>query len=107
MCGALLLLTACGVNPLSRKYEYEEEVFLDLDGSATMYVNASVPALVALRGAKLPIDPGARLDRAVVRDLYASPATRVANVNAVGRLFSGKSAPDRKKIGITRKFMIS
>ena len=47
---ALLLLTvlvslACE-NVITRKYEYEEEVFLALDGSATVYVNASVPALV-------------------------------------------------------------
>ena len=51
-----MLLLACS-NVISRKYEYEEEVFLALDGSATVYVNASVPALVALRGAKLPLDP--------------------------------------------------
>ena len=59
---ALLLLSACSVNPLSRKYEYEEEISR-LDGSATVYVNASVPALVALRGVDLPLDPSARLDR--------------------------------------------
>jgi hypothetical protein len=75
---------ACG-SVIARKYEYEEEVFLALDGSATVYVNASVPALVALRGAKLPIDPGARLDRALVRDMYASPTTRVENVTTSRR----------------------
>ena len=86
---ALVLLSqlasiACG-SVIARKYEYEEEVFLDLDGSATVYVNASVPALVALRGAKLPIDSGARLDRAVVREMYESPVTRVANVTTSRR----------------------
>ena len=85
VCGALLLLTACGVNPLSRKYEYEEEVYVDLDGSATVYVNAAVPALVALRGVDLPIDPGARLDRQQVRALFESPVTRVANVSTSRR----------------------
>ena len=34
-------------------YEYEEELYLGLDGSATLNVNASVPALVALRGVDL------------------------------------------------------
>jgi hypothetical protein len=81
---AVLLSAACG-NVISRKYEYEEEVFLALDGSAQVYVNASVPALVALRGAPLPVDPSARLDRQVVRDIYTSPVTQVANVSTSRR----------------------
>jgi len=81
---SVLLSTACG-NVLSRKYEYEEEIFLALDGSASVYVNASVPALVALRGANLPVDPNARLDRQLVREFYNSPVTRVANVNTSRR----------------------
>lgn len=81
---AVLASIACG-NVIARKYEYEEEIFLNLDGSATIYVNASVPALVALRGAKLPLDPAARLDRTVVRDIYATPVTRVASVTTSRR----------------------
>jgi hypothetical protein len=81
---ALLLLTAlvslACENVITRKYEYEEEVFLALDGSATVYVNASVPALVALRGFTLPLDPAARLDRMAVRDLYNTPVSRVESV---------------------------
>ena len=76
---SVLVSLGCG-NVIARKYEYEEEVFLALDGSATVYVNASVPALVALRGAKLPLDPGARLDRMAVRDLYATPVSTVESV---------------------------
>jgi hypothetical protein len=76
---SVLLSLAC-TNVIARKYEYEEEVFLALDGSATVYVNASVPALVALRGVKLPLDPNARLDRMVVRDLYNTPATTVESI---------------------------
>src|SRR5512134_907636 len=53
------------------QYEYEEELYLSLDGSATLNVNASVASLVALRGADLPVDPKARLDRAQVRALFA------------------------------------
>jgi len=78
-------MVACGANPLSRKYEYEEEIYVDLDGSATVYVNAAVPALVALRGADLPLDPGARLDRQAVRALFESPASRVASVSTSRR----------------------
>lgn len=77
---ALLSLLACDRNLLSRKYEYEEDVYLRLDGSATVYVNAAVPALVALRGLDLPLDPKARLDRLEVRDLYQSPVSRVGSV---------------------------
>lgn len=85
VCWAVLLLVACGTNPLSRKYEYEEEVYVDLDGSATVYVNAAVPALVALRGADLPLDPSARLDRQDVRAIFESPVSRVANVSTSRR----------------------
>lgn len=81
---AVLASIACG-NVIARKYEYEEEVFLALDGSATVYVNASVPALVALRGVSLPIDPRARLDRLVVRDLYESAVSHVESVTTSRR----------------------
>jgi hypothetical protein len=81
---AVLASIACG-NVVARKYEYEEEIFLDLDGSATVYVNASVPALVALRGAQLPLDPNARLDRTVVREWYTTPVTSVASVTTSRR----------------------
>ena len=81
---AVLLSLACA-NVIARKYEYEEEVFLSLDGSATVYVNASVPALVALRGLDLPLDPTARLDRVAVRDLYNSPVATVESVTTSRR----------------------
>ncbi len=68
---------ACGGNLLSRKYEYEEDIYLGLDGSATIYVNASVPALVALRGFDLDVSPRARLDRAAVRAMFESPVERM------------------------------
>jgi hypothetical protein len=85
----LLQLAALACSSISsvvaRKYEYEEDVFLALDGSATVYVNASVPALVALRGMKLPLDPTARLDRMAVRDLYNSPVSSVESVTTSRR----------------------
>ena len=81
---SVLLSFACA-GVIARKYEYEEEVFLSLDGSATVYVNASVPALVALQGFKLPLDPAARLDRLVVRDLYNTPVSTVESVTTSRR----------------------
>jgi hypothetical protein len=65
---------------LSRKYEYEEEIYLALDGTATLYVNAAVPALVALRGAPFPLDPTARIDRDAVASFFESPVAHVSNV---------------------------
>jgi hypothetical protein len=82
---ALVVTPACSGNLLSRKYEYEEDIYLALDGSATVYVNASVAALVALRGLPLDVDPRARLDRTAVRVLFESPSTHVANVSASRR----------------------
>ena len=81
---AVLASIACG-NVIARKYEYEEEVYLALDGSATVYVNASVPALVSLRGVKLPVDANARLDRQTVRDFYQSSVAQVASVTTSRR----------------------
>jgi hypothetical protein len=62
--------TAACTGVLRQEHEYEEELYLSLDGSATVYVNASVAALVALRGADLPVDPRARLDRQRVREWF-------------------------------------
>lgn len=81
----VVALAACSGNPLSQKYEYEEEIYLRLDGSATVYVNAAVPALVALRGADLPTDPRARLDRREVGAFYDTPVTSVASVSTSRR----------------------
>jgi hypothetical protein len=86
--GLLLLVaivSASCQSVLSRKYEYEEDIYLALDGSATVYVNASVAALVALRGVDLDPDPRARLDRNRVRALFESPVTHVANVSTSRR----------------------
>ncbi len=56
-------LAGCSGGVLKQQHEYEEELYLDLDGSATVNLNASVAALVALRGVDLPLDPRARLYR--------------------------------------------
>jgi hypothetical protein len=62
--GAVIVLLAvlsisCGGGELFRQYEYEEEIYLSLDGSATVYVNSSVAALDALRGASFDTNPPA------------------------------------------------
>ena len=61
---------ACQRLGLVKQYEYDERVDLSLDGSAIVDVNASIPALVALRGAALDVDPEARFDRQAFRRVY-------------------------------------
>lgn len=82
---AAVLSSASCSSVLSVKYEYDEEIYLELDGSATVYVNASVPALVALRGAPLDVDSRARLDRNDVRAFFESPVAEVESVTSSRR----------------------
>jgi hypothetical protein len=72
---------ACGGTGLVRQYEYDEDIYLSLDGSATIYINASIPALVNLRGMDLDTSATAQVDRAKIRSLFTTPATRVARVS--------------------------
>jgi hypothetical protein len=60
-----------------RQYEYEEDVYLSLDGSATVYLNSSVAALAALRGLALDTNPATPVDREAIRTYYSSPNTHV------------------------------
>jgi hypothetical protein len=81
MIALAIAATGCGyTSSLFRPYEYEEDVYLSLDGTATVYVNSSIAALDALRGAPFDPDPHARVDRDAVRRYYTTPFTRVASV---------------------------
>ena len=90
LLAAIVLASASCTTVLPKQYEYEEELYLSLDGAATLYVNGSVPALVALRGLMLDIAPRARLDRAAIRNAYSSnvtAVTRFATSRRNGRRF--------------------
>jgi hypothetical protein len=85
VCAAVVLLglacaigSGCAAGVFKRDYEYEEELYLSLDGSATLNVNASVASLVALRGAHLDPNPRARVDRVALRTFFGAPDTRVS-----------------------------
>lgn len=85
---ALLLtgLVAAGCRAgLFRQYEYDEDVYLSLDGSATIYVNGSLAALSALRGLDLDLSPSARFDRDRIAAAYAAPGVRVVRVTSSRR----------------------
>jgi hypothetical protein len=70
---------------LPRQYEYDEQFDVSLDGSATAYVNGSVPALVALRGIELDTRPTARLDRPALRRFYSGNGVNVTRISASRR----------------------
>ena len=70
---------------LFKQYEYEEEMYLSLDGSATLYVNTSIAALNALRGTSFDATPGGRTDRDVFRAYFTTPVTRVTRVSPYRR----------------------
>lgn len=81
LCLLPAIAPACGGGLFGKVYEYEEDVYVSLDGSADVIVNASVPALVTLRGLALDTDPGARFDNDAVRAAYKSPVTEVTRVS--------------------------
>jgi hypothetical protein len=77
----LAIVSACGGGILGKVYEYEEDVHVSLDGSADVIVNASIPALAALRGIEMDLDPAARIDRDKLRAAYTSPIAEVTRVS--------------------------
>jgi hypothetical protein len=91
------IVSACGgrgVGPLGTDYEYEEDLTIRLDGSATLVINASVPALAALRGLPLDTALSARADalKTQLRQIYSSDNSRVGRISnwtRSGRRFVG------------------
>jgi hypothetical protein len=76
---AVLGAASCS-NPLGRQYEYEEQLYLSVDGHASVIVNASIPALVALRGMPLDPSPALRPDRNAVRTMLEGMGCEVDGV---------------------------
>ncbi|HEY3158970.1 MAG TPA: hypothetical protein VGJ78_08435 [Vicinamibacterales bacterium] len=82
---AALLVSACSGRLVKKQYEYEEELYLGLDGTATVNVNASVPALVALRGVDLNSSSKARFDRDGIRTFFNGPGLTVTAISSSRR----------------------
>lgn len=74
-----LALTSCR-SPFGRQYEYEEQLYLRVDGAATLVIDASIPALVALRGVAVDPSASAATDRAMLRHLFEGAGCHVDNV---------------------------
>jgi hypothetical protein len=78
---AALVVASIGCQGLFREYEYEEEIYLKVDGSATVVVNTSLAALSALRGAR-SFDRGEDgVDRDGIRGFFASSVGQVTRVS--------------------------
>jgi len=79
---AAVVSGACGGRSLfGKQYEYEEDLYVRTDGSADLIVNASIAALVALRGLNFDPSPTSRLDRDAIRAAFQSPVTEVLRVS--------------------------
>src|SRR5215813_2257847 len=85
LCVLCVLCSGCSGAGLFKQYEYEEDMYLSLDGSATLYVNSSIAALNALRGTRFDATPSTPVDRDAVRAYFTSPTTRVTRVTTSRR----------------------
>jgi hypothetical protein len=94
---------ACRGGLLGRHYEYEEDLYVALDGSATLTVNASIPSLVALRGLDLDPSPSVRLDVARIRKAYESPVAEVTRISPPWRRSGRRFVQVRLRMKDVRK----
>jgi hypothetical protein len=95
--------TACRGGVLGQQYEYEEDLYLSLDGSATLVVNSSLPALVALRGIDVDMNPSTRLDLNKIRSAYQSPVSDVTRVSPPWRRAGRRFVQVRLNVKDVRK----
>ena len=77
----VLVTVGCGTRLFGKHYEYEEDLYLSLDGSADIIINTSLPALKALRG--IEVDP--RLSQEDREKLRAAYRTSGLEVKRIGR----------------------
>jgi hypothetical protein len=100
---AVIAIAAGCRAPLGRQYEYEEQIYLRVDGSATVIVNASIAALVALRGANLDPSSSSRIDRADVRRVFEAAGCEIASVGQPWRRHGRRFVQVRIAAGDVRK----
>jgi len=94
---------ACNGGLLGKQYEYEEDLSLSLDGTATLVVNSSLAALVALRGIDIDVNPSTRVDLNKIRAAYQSPVTEVTRVSPPWRRAGRRFVQVRLNVSDVRK----
>ena len=105
-----LASAGCARGLFGKQYEYEEDLTLSIDGSATLVVNASLPALAALRGLPVPTDPSVRIKSDEIRALFQTAVTDVTRVSRPwtrrGRRFVQVriDVPDVRRLGEAAPF---
>lgn len=99
----LALGGASCANPLARQYEYDEQTYLEIDGSATVVMSASVAALVALRGVTLDPDPQARISSDDVRAVFEGAGCEVERVSRPWRRNGRRYVQARLRVNDVRK----
>lgn len=77
----LLTLAACSGRGFGQQYEYDQQLYLKADGSASVVINASIQALMELHGLKLDPAPRARIDRDAVREMVREPGIDITRVS--------------------------
>jgi predicted small lipoprotein YifL len=95
-------VSACGIRG-PRQYEYEEQLYLFPDGSATVVMNASIPSLIALHGLDLDPNPRARLDRGAIRDMVSEPGLEISRVSRPWRRHGRQFVQIRAEIAQVEK----
>jgi len=75
---------------LGREYEYEEDITLAVDGSATINVNASLASLVVLRGLPLDVNPRTKFDPEKVRAAFEAAGCTVTRVSSTPWIREGR-----------------
>jgi hypothetical protein len=85
LVAAFMGASACGSGGFFRQYEYDEDLYLSLDGSATLYVHSSVAALNALRGTSFDASPAGHIDRDGVRAYFETAVTHVTQNPSASR----------------------
>jgi hypothetical protein len=94
---------ACSAGVFGKQYEYEEDLYLSIDGSATVTVNASIPAFVALRGLDLDVNPSRRPNLDRIRAAYQSAVTEVTRVSPPWRRRGRRFVQVRVKVADIRR----
>lgn len=104
---AAIVLGSAACNSTTRifgkQYEYEEDLSVSLDGSATLVVNTSLPALVALRGLDIDPNPSGRIERDKIEAAYRSGVTDVTRVSPPWRRKGRRFVQIRVKVSDIRR----